>query len=82
MGNAIFVQNKIVCVQPLRSRLEATQKLQSPTMVKGSRSFTGMVIFLIMFCPELQKLLKPIYDLIRLFGEKSNRILSKKSNAG
>ena len=44
MGNEIFVQNKRVCVQPLRSRLEATQKLQPP-MVKGSRSFTGMVIF-------------------------------------
>ena len=34
-------------------------------MVKGCRSFTGMVNFLSMFCPELQKLLKPIYDLIR-----------------
>ena len=28
MGNEIFMQNKIVCVQPLRSRLEAIQKLQ------------------------------------------------------
>ena len=65
MGNEIFVQNKRMCVQPLRSRLEAMQKLQPPTMVKGSRSFTGMVIFLIMFRPELQKLLKPIYDLDR-----------------
>ena len=52
-----------VCVKPLRSRLEAIQKLQSPTTVKGCRSFAGMVNFLSMFCPELQKLLKPIYDL-------------------
>ena len=32
-------------------------------MVKGCRSFAGMVNFLSMFCPELQKLLKPIYAL-------------------
>ena len=30
IGNEIFIQNKRVCVQPLRSRLEAIQKLQSP----------------------------------------------------
>ena len=33
--------------------------------MKGCRSFAGMVNFLSMFCPELQKLLKPIYDLTR-----------------
>ena len=65
MGNEIFIQNKRVHVQPLRSRLEAIQKLQPPTMVKGCRSFVGMVNFLSMFCPELQKLLKPIYNLTR-----------------
>ena len=32
---------------------------------KGCRSFAGMVNFLSMFCPELQKLLKPIYDLTK-----------------
>ena len=32
---------------------------------KGCRSFAGMLNFLSIFCPELQKLLKPIYDLIR-----------------
>ena len=34
-------------------------------MPKGCQSFTGMVNFLCMFFPELQKLLKPIYDLTR-----------------
>ena len=62
MGNEIFIQNKRVCVQPLRSRLEAIQKLQPPSTVKGCRSFAGMINFLSMFCPELQKLLKSIYD--------------------
>ena len=55
MGNKIFIQNKRVCVQPLRSRLEAIQKLQPPSMVKGYRNFAGMENFLSMFCPELQK---------------------------
>ena len=30
MGNEIFIENKKVCVKPLRSRLEAIQKLQPP----------------------------------------------------
>ena len=52
-------------MEPLRSGLEAIQKLQPPKTPKGCRSFAGVVNFLSMFCPELQKLLKPIYDLIR-----------------
>ena len=35
MGNEIFIQDKRVCVQPLRSRLEIIQKLQPPTTVKN-----------------------------------------------
>ena len=65
MGNEIFIENKKVCVKPLRSRLEAIQKLQPPKIPKGCRSFAGVVNFLSMFCPELKKLLKPIYDLTR-----------------
>ena len=65
IGNEIFIQNKRVCIKPLRSRLEAIQNYSPSTTVKGCRSFVGMVDFLSMFCPELQKLLKPIYDLTR-----------------
>ena len=65
IGNEIFIENKKVCMKPLRSRLEAIQKLLPPKTPKGCRSFTGVVNFLSMFCPELQKLLKPIYDLTR-----------------
>ena len=43
--------------------IDAILKLEPPKMPKGCRSFVGMIIFLSMFCPELQKLLKPIYDL-------------------
>ena len=65
MGNTIFIQEKRVCVKPLHSRLEAIQKLEPPKTVKGCRSFAGMVNFLSIFCQDLQKLLKPIYDLTR-----------------
>ena len=34
-------------------------------MAKECKSFAGMVNFVRIFCPELQKLLKPIYDLTR-----------------
>ena len=65
MGNTIFVKDRRVCVKALRSRLEALHKLRLTTTVKGCRSFAGMVNFLCLFCSELQKLLKPIYDLTR-----------------
>ena len=65
MGNTIFIKDRKVCVKPLRSRIEAILKLEPPKTQKGCRSFMGMVNFLSMFCPELQKLLKPIYDLTR-----------------
>ena len=65
MGNEIFIQNKRACVQPFRSRLEAIQRLQAPSTVKGCWCFVEMVNFLSIFCTELQKLLKPIYDMTR-----------------
>ena len=34
-------------------------------MAKQCKSFAGMVNFVSIFCPELQKLLKPIYHLTR-----------------
>ena len=65
MGNTIFIQEKRVCVKLLCNRLEAIQRLKPPTTIKSCRSFAGMVNFLSIFCPDLQKLLKPIYDLTR-----------------
>ena len=54
-----------VCVKTLGSRLEAIEKLKPSTTVKWCRSLAEMVNFLSTFCPELQKLLKPIYDVTR-----------------
>ena len=63
-------------LKPLRSRLEAIQRLKPPIIPKGCKSFAGMVNFVSMFCPDLQKLLKPIYDLTKkgkhiLMGERT-----------
>ena len=65
MGTIIFIKDRKVCVKLLRRWLEAIQKLRPPTKPKGYQGFTGMVNCLSMFCPELKKLLKPIYDLTR-----------------
>ena len=51
MGNTIFIRNKRVCVKPLRSRIEAIQKLKPPMMIKECRSVMGMVNFVSIFCP-------------------------------
>ena len=72
----------MVCKKPMRMKVEAIQRLKPPTMPKGCRSLARVVIFLSSFCPELQKLLKPLYDLMRkeeYFIEKMNnkRLLSK-----
>ena len=65
IGNTIFLKERKVCVKPLRSRLEAIQKLKPPMTQKGCRSFAGVVNFVSIFCPELQKLLKPIFQLTK-----------------
>ena len=65
MGNTIFIKDRRACLKPLQSRLEAIQKLKPPTTVKHCRMFVGMVNFLSLFCLEIHKLSKPIYDLTR-----------------
>ena len=82
MGNTIFIRDKRVCVRPLRSQIEAIQKLEPPTTIKGCRSFVGMVNFVSIFCPELQKLLKTIYDFTRkgrqfIWGEEQLKAFDK-----
>ena len=42
-----IIRNKRVCVRPLRSQIEAIQKLKPPTMIKGCQSFAGMVQFIL-----------------------------------
>ena len=78
MGNTIFIRDKRDCVRPLRSQIEAIQKLEPPTTVKGCRSFVGMVNFVSIFCLELQYLLKPTINVTRkgrqfIWGEEQQK---------
>ena len=57
-----FKIGKCVC-NPQETDWRQFNRLQPQTTAKGCRSFAGMVNFLSMFFLELQKLLKPIYDL-------------------
>ena len=65
MGNTLFIKDRRVCFKLLKSRLEAIHESKPLPTVKGCRNLTRMVNFLSLFCPQLQKLLKPIYDLTR-----------------
>ena len=49
MGNTIFIRDKRVCVRLLRNWIEAIQKLEPPTTIKGCRSFVSMVNFVSIF---------------------------------
>ena len=85
MGNTIFIKEGRVCVKPLRSRLEAIQNLKPPTTQKGCRSFAGVVNVVSIFCPELQKLLKPIYELTKkgrpfVWGEEQQKLFEEIKN--
>ena len=85
MGNTVFIRIKRVCIRPLRSQIEAIQKLKLPTTTKGCQSFVGMVNFVSIFCPKLQKLLKPIYDLTRkgrqfIWGEEQQKAFDEIKN--
>ena len=62
----IFIKDRRVCVKPLHIQLKPIQKIKPPTMAKECKSFAGMVNFVGIFSPELQKLLiYDIYDLTR-----------------
>ena len=78
----MFIKDRKVCVRPMRSRTEAIQQLKPPTNVKGCRCFARKVNFVSIFCPELQKHLKPIYDLTRkgrhfIRGEEQQKVFEE-----
>ena len=52
---------------------------------KGCQSFAGIVNFVSIFCPELQKLLKPIYELTKkgrpfIWGDEQQRAFEEIKN--
>ena len=78
----MFIEDKRVHLQPMQSRIEAIHQLKPLTNAKGCRSFPGRVNSVSMFCQELQKLLKPIYDLTRkgrhfICGEEQQKVFEE-----
>ena len=82
MGNEFSINRRTMTITPLRSRTEAINKIPTPRTPKQCKSFCGVVNYLSLFCPDLQKLLKPIVELTRkidhLCGEKHKRKLLMK----
>ena len=65
MGNEFTITKRTMTITPLRSRTEAITKIPTPRTPKQCKSFCGVVNNLSLFCPDLQKLLKPIVELTR-----------------
>ena len=65
MGNEFTIIKRTMTITPLRSRTEAINKIPTPRTPKQYKSFCGVVNYLSLFCPDLQKLLEPIVELTR-----------------
>ena len=65
LGNVFHIEDGVITITPVKSRIETIQKLLSPTTLKECKSFCGVVNYLSLFCKDLQKILKPIYELTR-----------------
>jgi hypothetical protein len=65
MGNVFTIKNQKMQISPIKSRIEAMLKIPNPRTPRQCKSFCGVVNYLSLFCPELQKLLAPIYALTR-----------------
>ena len=64
LGNVFHIDG-VITITPMKSRIEAIQRLPPPTTVKECKSFCGVVNYHSLFCKDLQKILKPIYELTR-----------------
>ena len=65
MANEFSINQRTITITPIRSRTEAINKIPTPKTPKQCKSFCGVVNYLSLFCPDLQKLLKPIVELTR-----------------
>ena len=61
----IKIEDGMPKMQPLKSRIDAIQKVKPPKTVIECRSFCGMVNYMSVFLPSLQEKLIPIYFITR-----------------
>ena len=84
MGNEFSINKRMMTITPLKSRTEAINKIPTPRTPKQCKSFCGVVNYLSLFCPDLQKVLKPIVELTRkgrpvIWGDAQKRLSEKLS---
>ena len=77
-SNTILIKDKRIYLKPLKNSIDASQILKTPKTAEQCTSFAGVKIYLNMFCPSLQKMLKPIND----FTRKGRPFLLTKINQG
>ena len=65
MGTIFTIKGNRIQIQPLKTRIDGILNTPKPKTPKDCKSFCGAVNYLKMFCPELQKLLEPIYELTK-----------------
>ena len=65
MGNIFRTSDDGITIIPIKTRQEAILKAPVPKTPKECKSFCGVVNYVSLFCPHLQSLLAPIYDLTR-----------------
>ena len=65
MGSILKIETNGLTVTPLRTRIEAIDKLATPTTPKECRMFCGVVNYLSMFLPYIRQMMKPIYELTK-----------------
>ena len=65
MGNIFKTSNDGITITPIKTRQEAILNTPTPTTPKECKSLCGVVNYVSLFCPHLQFLLAPIYDLTR-----------------
>ena len=65
MGHQVTIMEGIPHITPVKSRIEAILKLDSPKSPKNCKQFCGMVNYLSMFLKDLQTKLIPIYHLTK-----------------
>ena len=65
MGNVFKTSKEGITITPIKTRQEAILNTPAPTTPKECKSFCGVVNYVSLFCPHLQSLLAPIYDLTK-----------------
>ena len=65
MGQTLWIKENIPCITSLRSRVDATQRIEPPKTPKECKKFCGHIDYLSMYLKNIQKRLIPIYNLTR-----------------